>query len=207
MNIVLFGATGGTGRQVVAQALDAGYFVTAVARNPAALGILHLHLTVMGGDVLSGETLRPAIAGKDVVVSAIGTTNRTPTKIYSVGLKNILTAMGAAGVQRLLCVSASGLDPGPVYQKMFARLILWHVYKGGYTDLLQMEKIVQASDVDWTIIRPPRLIDGKRTGKYQIAVNHPLSHGSLIARADLADYIVRHLTDPTTRRAMVEIAY
>jgi putative NADH-flavin reductase len=207
MKIVLFGATGGTGRLVAAQALDAGYFVTAVARNPAALGMQHSHLTVMGGDVLSSDMLGPAIAGKDVVVSAIGTTNRTPPKIYSVGLKNILTAMDAAGVQRLLCVSASRLDPGPAYQKLFARLILWRVFKGGYTDLLKMEKIAQASDVDWTIIRPPRLTDGKHTGNYQIAVNHPLSHGSLVSRADLADYIVRHLDDPTTHRAMVEIAY
>lgn len=207
MKIVVFGATGGTGREVVAQALAAGHQVTAVARNPAAVTLQHPLLQVLQGDVLSPETLAQAIAGKDVVVSAIGVRNRDATKIYSVGLKNILLAMQAAKVRRLICVSASGLDPGPKIQNLIAKPLLWRVFKEGYTDMLQMEVIVRASDIDWTIVRPPRLTDETRTGKYHVSVRKQLTHGWKISRADLADYIVKHLNDPATLRAMVEIAY
>ena len=70
-----------------------------------------------------------------------------------------------------------------------------------------MEIIVKASGMDWTILRPPRLTNNKRTGKYQVAVNERLSKGWLLSRADLADYIVKHLQDISTYQAMVEIAY
>lgn len=207
MNIVVFGATGGTGREVITQALAAGHYVTAVARNPAALSMQHERLEILRGDVLVPETLPQAIQGKDVVVSAIGASNRDTTKIYSAGLKNILTAMKRANVRRLVCVSATGLDPGPLLQRWIAKPILWWLFKEGFTDMLQMEHIVQASDIDWTIVRPPQLTDKPRTGRYNVALNQHLANCWQISRADLADYIVNHLNDPLTRRALVEVAY
>lgn len=206
MNIVVFGATGGTGREVVIQALAAGHHVTAVARNPAMLDIKHAQLEILQGDVLKPETVTHAVEGKDVVVSALGTTNTSVTRVYSAGLMNILLAMHAANVRRLICVSATGLSPGNLIQKVIAKTILWTLFKEGYTDMLYMETIVRASDVDWTIVRPPRLTDKPRTGKYQVAVKKQLPNAWLISRADLADYIVKHLNDPALTRAMVEVA-
>ena len=207
MKIVIFGATGGTGWEVVTQALEAGHDVTAVARKPSAIMIQHERLRVLQGDVLTPETLSQAVAGQDAVVFAIGAADRSPTKIYSVGVMNVLLAMRDEKIRRLICVSASGLDPGNLVQKLIAKLILWRVFKYGYTDMFQMEVNVKASDIDWTIIRPPRLNDRARTGKYHVAVNEQLTNGWMISRADLADYIVKHLCDDSTYRAMVEVAY
>lgn len=207
MKLVVFGATGGTGREVVQQALDAGHNVTAVARNPSAITFQHERLRVLQGDVGAPETLPQAIAQQDAVVFAVGAADRSPTKIYSVGVMNVLLAMRDAKVQRLICISASGLDPGVLIQKLIAKPLLWWIFKHGYTDMSHMEIIVRASNVDWTILRPPRLTDKAHTGKYKVAVNKQLSNGWLLSRADLADYIVRHLQDAGIYRSMVEVAY
>jgi len=207
MKVVVFGSTGGTGLEVVKQALDAGHVVTAVARKPSAMVMQHDHLKVLQGDVLLPEIVIKAVAGQDVVVFAVGAADRSPTKIYSVGVMNILLAMRDAKVQRLICISASGLDPGVLIQKLIAKPLLWWIFKNGYTDMSHMEIIVRASHMDWTILRSPRLTDHARTGKYKVAVNKQLSNGWLLSRADLADYIVKHLHDPAIHRAMVEIAY
>jgi len=207
MKIAVFGSTGGTGLEIVEQALKAGHYVTAVARKPSAIPFQHQHLKLLRADVLVPETLPRAITGQEVVVSAIGAADRAPTKIYSIGLMNILLAMNSAGVRRLICISASGLDPGPLIQKIIARPLLWWLFKDGYTDMSHMEIIVKASNVDWTILRPPRLTNEVHTGKYHVAVNKQLSHGWKISRADLADYIVKHLHDPAIHRKVVELAY
>jgi putative NADH-flavin reductase len=207
MKLVVFGATGGTGREVVTQALEAGHDVTAVARNPSAITIQHDRLRVLQGDVLAPETLLQAVTGQEAVVFAVGAADRSPTKIYSVGVMNVLLAMRDAQIQRLICVSASGLDPGVLIQKLIAKPLLWWIFKHGYTDMSHMEIIVKASGMDWTILHPPRLTNGERNGKYKVAVNEQLTNGWLLSRADLADYIVKHLHDHKIHRTVVELAY
>jgi putative NADH-flavin reductase len=207
MKCVVLGSTGGIGRQVVVQALAAGHDVTAVARRPEAITFQHERLTVLRGDAMQPETLAQAVTGQDVVFSALGVSNRQPTTLYSAGVANIMQAMKAASVRRIMCISASGLDPGVWWQRWFAGPMLWLILKEMYTDLVRMETAVKASDLDWTIIRPPRLSDKPRTGRYQIAVNHQLSSGYIISRADVADYMVNHADDSATYRAMIEIAY
>jgi putative NADH-flavin reductase len=211
MKLIVFGATGGTGRLVVEQALAVGHTVTAVARRPSAVTVQHPRLTVRCGDVLEPATIMQPIAGQDAVVSALGVRNREPTTLYSAGIANIMAAMQAAAPgrrpRRLICVSASGLDPGPGMVRWLAKHLLWRLFRYAYTDMACMEAAVEASDLDWTIIRPPRLTDKPRTGQYQIAINEHLPRGWSLARADLADYIVKHLNDLASYRAVVEVAY
>jgi putative NADH-flavin reductase len=207
MKLVVFGSTGGIGAQVVEQALDTGHTVTAVARHPSAIILRHANLEVVQGDVLEPQTIREAIAGKEAVVSAIGVRDRAPTSLYSEGVANIIRIMQSAHVQRLICVSASGLEPGPLWQRWIAKPILWAVFKEMYSDLVRMEAVVERSPANWTILRPPRLTNGPRTGQYQVGLNRHLSPGLLISRSDLADYIVSHLSDPATYCTRVEIAY
>lgn len=207
MRLVVFGATGGTGSEVVKQALDAGHDVTAVARKPSVITLQHDRLNVSQGDVLVPETLIDAVRGQDVVVFAVGAADRSPTKIYSVGVMNVVLAMRDTHVHRLICVSASGLDPGSWIQRLIAKPLLWWIFKYGYTDMLHMEIIVKASSIDWTILRPPRLTHGERNGRYKVAVNKQLSNGWLLSRADLADYVLKHLQDVSTYRSTVELAY
>ncbi len=207
MNLVVFGATGGIGMQVVEEALAAGHLVTAVVHHAPAITIQHENLEVVQGDVLEPKTIDQVITGKDAVVSAIGVHNRAPTTLYSQGTTNVIQAMQSANVKRLMCVSASGLEPGPLWQRLIAKPILWAVFKEMYSDLVRMEAVVECSPIDWTILRPPRLTSAPRTGHYQVGLNKHLSPGLLISRADLADFIVDHLSDPATYCAKVEIAY
>lgn len=214
MNVIIFGSTGGIGSQAVEQALEAGHTVTAVARTPEKLGIQHPNLTVIRGDVLDasafqpGGPLRAAMSGQQAVISAIGTDSNAPTTLYSDGLRHITSAMQAEGVRRILCISATGLEPGPWLQRVLARPILWRVMGNMYADLVRMEDFLKTTALDWTIVRPPRLTDGPRTGRYQVRINEQFRTGAwLIARADAADFMVTRLADPKTFCATVEIAY
>jgi len=206
MKLIVFGATGGTGRQVVAQALSAGHMVTAVVRRLDALILQHDRLRVLCGDVLHPATLAQPLAGQDAVVSALGDRSRAPTTVFSAGVSNIMQAMKVAGVRRLICISAAGLDPGSGLLRSIAKSILSRMLRDAYDDMRRMEALVRDSGLDWTIIRAPMLTDKPRTGRYQIATNQHLSRGWSIARADLADYIVTHLAEPGSYRALVEIA-
>ena len=206
MNVIVFGANGGIGRQVVEQALAKGHTVTAVARRPETVTQQHPHLTVRRGDVLEPACLPPLLAGQQAVVSAIGTNSRAPTVLYSDGVGNIMQAMKPAGVRRLMCVSATGIDPGPFVQRAIAGPILWALLGNMYRDLVCMEERVRASNVEWTIVRPPRLTDGAHSGHYVASHNAHLPAAWVISRADLADYIVAHLADPGTYKAWVEVA-
>jgi len=206
MKLIVFGATGGIGQQVMEQALSAGHEVTAVVRKPSAVTMRHERLKVIQGDVLDPATFREQMVGKDAVVSAIGARDTGPTVVYSQGVANIMEAMRAANVRRIICISASGLEPGPLWQKLIAGPMLWLILKNMYRDLALMEKEVQASGLDWTIIRPPRLSDGPRTGHYNVAINKHLALCWIISRADVGDYIVNHVTDRASWPAMVEVA-
>ncbi len=206
MNVIVFGATGGIGHHVVEQALAAGQEVTAVARRPAAITLQHKCLHVVQGDVLNATTLTAPMCGQEAVFSSIGAPDRKPTVVYSQGVANIMKAMQSNGVRRLLCISATGLEPGPWWQRVFAKPMLWYFLKESYTDLVRMEAEVRASQLDWTIVRPPKLDDGAHTGHYWWAANEHLKHCFSISRGDLADYMVSQVNNPATFRAVVEVA-
>ena len=208
MKIIVFGANGGIGSKVVEQALEAGHQVTAVVRRLNSIKLQNPHLKVVQGDALKYDTVLSAMAGQDAVISALGVIVNEPTTVYSGGIANIMRAMQATGVKRLMCISASGLDPGPLYQKVIAKLFLWRAFKHSYTDLVRMEAEVRADNsLNWTIVRPPRLTDKERIGHYKIAINKHLPNGLILSRADTADYMLTHLNDSQTYRGLVEIAY
>jgi putative NADH-flavin reductase len=162
---------------------------------------------VVQGDVLNPATIQQAMIGQDAVIATLGATDRGPTTVYSEGVANIIRAMRLAGVRRLLCVSASGLEPGPLWQRLIAKPLLWAVFKNSYTDLVRMETAVKASDVDWTIVRPPRLTNGPSTGQYHAAINKHLKSAMLISRADLASYMLSQLDNRESYCAVVEVAH
>lgn len=209
MKLVLFGATGATGQHIVEQSLEAGHQVTAVARRPEAITLRHERLTVIYGDVLEKDTLNQVISQQDVVISTIGVTVNKPTTLYSTGITNIIEGMYGATVNRLICISAAGLEVGsgvPLWQRIVIPLMLHRLFRHVYADMARMEAVVRSSTLDWTIIRAPRLTNGPRRGKYRIALNQHLTQVG-VSRADVADYIHTHLNDPATYRMQVEIAY
>jgi uncharacterized protein YbjT (DUF2867 family) len=200
LRLLVIGATGGTGRELVQQALAQGHQVTAFVRNPAKLPIKHANLRIAKGDVLDYATVEAAMRGQEAVLSALGHTRFLgPTRIQSDGMRNILRAMAACDVPRLICETALGLGnsagrlglPGTFFMvPMVLPFYFW--------DKLRQEELIMASDRDWVIARPGVLKNGPARGSYR----HGLEVGNyiwpvIIARADVADFMLKQLQDDT----------
>jgi putative NADH-flavin reductase len=208
-NIIVFGASGGTGLEVVEQALAAGHHVTAVLRNSDIFPIRHEQLRIIKGDVFNPVGYENLFFGTDFVISCLGTHKRVPTNVYSVGVTNILQAMKKVGISRIICLSASAVEVplnASFMVKLIIKNIVQRIFKYSFADMLKMEKILQDSDLDWTVIRPPRLLNGDKTGKYRVSINSFLTNPSSINRSDLAHYIIHHLEDEKTYKSRVEIS-
>ena len=205
MRIVVFGASGGTGREVVAQALAEGDEVVAVAR---AGSVVPPGAEVVRAGFDEDGVIEDAVRGADVVVSALGTRGRGPTSVCTDGVGAAIAAMRRTGVRRLLVVSAAGL-PGEgddALLRWLVKPILQRVLRHHYADLRRMEELVRASGLDWTIVRPPQLTDGPRTDRYRRALDHHLAGGRRVARADVATEILRAAADRDTVGHLVAIA-
>lgn len=202
MRITVLGATGGVGTEVVKQALERGWHVTAVVRDPARLS---LPADVVVAGLGEQEKLTAAIEGRDAVISALGTRDRKPTTVQSDGARVAI----AAGAKRLLVVSASGLDTqgDGLFTRTLVKPLLNAVLKEGYTDMRAMEALVEASDLDWTIVRPPMLLNGPRTGVVQSRLDGNVRGSYTIRRADVAGFLLDAVAEPTLIRAKVSIAH
>jgi putative NADH-flavin reductase len=212
MRLTIFGASGQTGRHLVGQALAAGHTVTAVVRDPTRLPVRHQRLAVAVADVLDPAAIGPAVAGADAVLSALGPQPpRNRSSIISAATASILDAMGATGTSRLVVISAAPVasdDHGTTLgYRLVAGPLLRRLLGGLYADMAIMEDTIKRSGVDWTILRPPWLTDGPRTGTYRQAKDSNLRRGSRISRADLADAILASLDDPDTVTATIAIGY
>ena len=209
--IIVFGATGGTGIEVIKQALATGYKITALVRNPAAFKMKHKNLTIAQGDVLHVSTFERELVGAAAIISCLGSgRSKKPTQVYSEGLKNIISAMNRTGVQRLICVSAGALYTNKemgLVNRVLIKLVLQPILKEPYADMRLMEKTVANTNLNWTIVRPPRLTNNALTGHYRTSIRKPLRLPFSIARADLADYMLGIIDAPNTFRATVYIAY
>jgi len=201
--IFLLGATGGTGRAILDQAPQRGHSVTAFVRSPgkltAADGVM-----VLGGDPLDASALSAALPGHDAVISALGPSGIGPTSIVSDGARRTLTAMQAAGVRRLLVVGVAVLfeDDG-LLTAIARRTFLRNVAR----DHAAMERVVRASDVEWTVVRPPRLTNGPLTHAYRAADDRMPDGARLtISRADVADFLLDELEHPAHVRRIVGLA-
>ena len=133
MRVLIFGATGGTGRQLVFQALRRGYDVSAFARNPGRLAIVDPRLRVVQGDVQRVESIRSATPGHDAVLSALGTRSLGPTTLLSDATRDIVAAMQTHGVRRIIWESSLGVGEtrgrlGPLYNWLLIPLLLRHVF-------------------------------------------------------------------------------
>jgi putative NADH-flavin reductase len=209
MQVVIFGSTGPTGRALVRQALDDGHDVIAIARDPARVDSTGARLQVVRADVLDGSSFDGVLNGADAVISAIGAHGRQPTTVYSAGTANIRDAMRRAGVRRFIGVSALPVTPraelGPA-ERWIVVPLLWLFFGEMYADMTRMEQLLRDSDLDFTIMRPPRLTNQRATGTYRTAINQPLSRARKISRADLAAEMLRDIPDHQTVRATVSLA-
>ena len=203
--ILIVGATGGTGRQLVAQALERGFTVTALVRNPSRLRMDHPRLAVVQGDVLDEAAVDAAMAGQDAIVCALGHRRYfSPTRILSQGTRNILRAMETHGVRRFVCETSLGIGDSVgrmgLYYTFFVIPVILPFY---FWDKTRQERAIAASGVDWVIVRPGVLTNGERRGR----VTHGGHVGSFVwtvrvSRADVAGFMLDQLeTDAYLRRS------
>jgi len=193
MNLLIFGATRGCGRQLVDQALTIGHQVTAFSRNAAAVPP-RPNLTVVTGDALNTSSVNSVLAGSkfDAVLSGLGSAQRGKDKVCSLGTQNILAAMKQHGPRRLLVVSSIGVEP-KFLSPMVKYLVVGVFLAEAHRDLRLMEDAITTTELDWTIVRPPRLLDGPRTGTYRVQLQREGSYLNDLNRADVADFMLREL--------------
>jgi len=201
--VLIVGATGGTGRQLVMQALERGYEVTALVRDPSRLEVVHPRLTAMQGDVLDEGSVETAMRGQEAVLSALGHKRYFyPTRILSEGTRNILRSMGTHGVPRLVCETSLGLGDSAgrmgLYYTFFVIPVILPFY---FWDKTRRERMIARSNVEWVIVRPGVLTNGDKRSRFR--------HGShvgrflltvRISRADVADFMLNQLASDTYLR-------
>ncbi|MFI7549356.1 NAD(P)-dependent oxidoreductase [Micromonospora sediminimaris] len=210
MRLTVFGATGRTGRHVTRQALAAGHQVTAVVRDVARLPqIDHPRLEPVLADAMNPEAIRPTVTGRDAIVSALGPRARTDASVCSDGTHAIITAMRAEGIRRLIVVTASGhvidAGDGPLTRAVLKPMLRRYL-REGFADFARTERAVRDSGLDWTIMRPPRLTDGRHR-PYRTAIDRNVRGGFTIARVDLAHATLTALDDPTTAGHTISLGY
>ncbi|NEO71731.1 SDR family oxidoreductase [Moorena sp. SIO3H5] len=197
MNILIFGSTGGTGRQVVEQALEQGHRVTAFARNPAKLDINHKNLKVVQGDVMDLPSVEKAVQGQEAVVCVLGAGQNMTGTIRSEGTQQIIHAMEKAGIRRFICQSTLGAGDSWENLNFFWKYIMFgFLLRNVFADHQRQENYVLQSGLDWTIVRPGAFVDGNRTGNYRHGFPSNDKTSKLkISRPDVADFIVKQLAD------------
>ncbi|UZN03320.1 NAD(P)-dependent oxidoreductase [Cellulomonas sp. S1-8] len=204
MRIVVLGASGATGGRVVGAALDRGHRVVAVVRRHGALPAREGMTKAVWTDVADTRSLVPALRGADAVVSALGGAPKGPTTVCTDALRTVVPAMRAADVRRLVVVSAHGVAESRD-RSLYVRAV-WAGVADRMRDKEAMEQLVTASGLDWTLVRPPALADGPATRGYRTGERLPIRLWSRIARADLADFLVREVETPAFLRGLPRIA-
>lgn len=193
MKIAIFGATGKTGIEVVKQALENGFQVTAFVRDPLRLSIENKDLTVIKGDVSDSAGVSETIKNQDVVVCVLGTGNDLKkTTIRTTGTINLISGMKKNNVKRLIVMTAMGIGESWSDLSLFNRFFFATLLKNSRNDHEKQEAAVKESNLEWTIIRPSGLTETPRTGVYNVG-EHISAKTSKIPRADVADLIIREL--------------
>lgn len=195
VNLVIFGATGPTGQQLVQQALGQGHQVTAVARTPNKLILQHERLRVVQGDALDPASVDRAVQGAEVVLSALGVGRQLgATTVYSEGGRNILGAMQRHGIWRFIGIGSGGVEQGdPSFGFFYKYIIKPLLLKRAYDDMARFEAYLKTSALEWIFVRPTALTDGPKTGTYRVSPRYAPPKGTTIARADLADFMLKQL--------------
>ncbi|WP_326807762.1 NAD(P)H-binding protein [Streptomyces sp. NBC_01186] len=210
MRLTVFGATGGAGREVVRQAVEAGHEVTAVVRDPARLPVRNDLLRVVTADVRDDEALRPLVAGADAGLSALGSPTNKGVGIASAGTRAILRALQKAGVERYLAVSAAPVGEQPEEESPLFRVVgtplVRRVFKAVYADLALMEEEIRGSGLKWTLLRPPQLTDKPGTGEWVLREGTAVPRRHSITRADLASAMLAMTGDDATARKVYGVA-
>lgn len=189
MKIIVFGGSKGVGQQIVQQALEKGHTVTAFARDPKLEP--HEHLSIVSGDALDAEAVNRAVVGFEAVICALGSGNTREGQVRSMGTANIVGAMRAAGVRRLIAVSSFGVGDS---RKGLVAHIAWLFLRTALEEHERQEIVIRSSGLSWTIVRPTGLTNDPATGNIRVG-----STGrGRIPRADVAAFVLNQIVDDSS---------
>jgi putative NADH-flavin reductase len=207
MRVLVLGATGGTGMEIVRQGIARGHSVTAFVRSPEKLGSYIDLITVKQGNLLDTSALRAVTLGQDAVLSAFGPrlpnapSDKHLLRDFAVALSG---ALPEAGVKRVILESSAFLFKDALLPPTY--LLGKLLFPTVVADATDMETIVQKSELEWTLLRPPRLIDGRHTGRYRVREGHLPPFGFSISRADVADCFLRMLDDAASSKKIFGVS-
>lgn len=212
MRLAIVGASGGTGRLLVDQALAAGHDVTALVREAARVPITHSRLRVVESDVMRPATLR--VDGHDAVLCAIGTMPEARADrprmqrgvpVCSEGTQHLIEAMTAAGVHRLVVESSASVGASRHTGRLGVAWFVWRLLGDVMEDKERQEACIRASGLDWTVVRPVKLTAGALTGRVRVGEDVRWGWGR-VSRADVAAVMLRCISDPTSVGKALTIA-
>lgn len=206
MKLLIFGATGSIGNQIVEQALEQGYQVTAFSRSASQLDF-DPNLDIVEGNVLDLVSVEKVMSDHDAVLIALGAGSKGTVR--SEGTRNIIRAMQQHGVRRLICLSTLGVGESRDNLNFFWKYIMFgFLLRKAFKDHQKQEQYIKESDLDWTIVRPGAFTDGPLTGNYQHGFPGNKTGLKLkISRADVAGFMLRQLQDDRYLRKTPGISY
>ena len=202
MKLIVFGATGKTGQHVWRQAMELGHEVTVFTRSAAKFGNDGPNPRVVQGDVMDGSTVAEAVADQEAVIIALGSSNLRDKTTLTSGTRNIVDAMEQGGSERLIVLSAAGVGESWGQVSLPAKVIFKTLLRNIHADHSAQETVVTGSSLDWTIVRAAILKDEPPSGQYKVGNGGKVKH---INRADVADFLVKQVDDPTYRKQAVSV--
>jgi putative NADH-flavin reductase len=206
--ICVFGASRGTGKEIVTIARQRNFAVTAAVRSPRSQ--MEQDVRVVASDVCNSSTIAPALEETLAVISTVGPVRRAPsTTIYSEGVMNIARQMEKSGPRRLIIVDSIGVDPKfdlPWIYQLAMKFIATPLYGFAFRDAAEMERRLPSANLDWTVVRVPWLVNAPPRG-FRSSIGKRLHHGPKLGRQDLAEYLLSILFDPKTFNTWTEVAW
>jgi putative NADH-flavin reductase len=199
MKVLVLGATGGTGREVMSQALERGHEVTALVRDAKRLNLPSDRVRVVIGDVVGdAAALATAVRGQDVVISALGRGMALKAEgLIAQSVPAIVRAMESEGVRRLIFTSAYGVGVTWRDVPFLGKIVITVFLRNLYADKALGETDLKRSALDWTLVYPVQLTNGPRTGAYRFGERLQLGGLPRVSRADVAHFIVAQVEDRT----------
>lgn len=206
MNLVVLGATGATGLEIVRQAIEHGHSVTAFVRSPERLKPFGDHIAIEQGDLLNSAELERVIKGRDAVVSGFGPrlpVSKADSNLLQRFAAALTEAMLHAGVRRVVVESVAFLFKDSIVPPAY--LLGRLLFPRTVADASRMERIFAESELDWTMVRPPELTNKSYTGRYRVREGHLPRFGFKISRADVADFMLKAVENHLSSRKIVGV--
>ena len=207
MRLLILGATGPTGRNLLNQSLAGGHDVTAFVRNPSRLTVTHPGLAVMRGDATDARALEGAMNAQHAVLSALGAGNSLRSEIASRAVAALIPAMQAQGVRRIIYLSAFGVGETFEQASLVQRLAYRTLLRQIFADKAKADAMLRASALDWTLVYPTLLTNGSHAGSYRAGERLSMKGMAKISRADVAAFMLAQLSSRDWLQRTAVISY